>query len=219
VGAAPEIEFMATFELSCPECGNTSKVPDNLAGKKIKCKKCQKIIIATASGKGGDQSVGTAIKSAALTGGKKSEDDDRNPYIMREENLAARCPFCAQLMDPPDSKICLHCGYNMQKRERVASKVTLEITAADYLLWHLPTFGSFIGIMVLVGICVFCGVQMGDWVDGSFADGLVKPGCFTVWIVIMCLYPIWAMVKLIFRRLVWNFTPPEKEVKLKSEFE
>jgi ribosomal protein S27E len=207
---------MATFELSCPECGNTSKVPDNLAGKKIKCKKCQKIIIATPGGK----SAGTAIKSGAKPSGtKKPEYDDRNPYVMREENLAARCPFCAQLMDPPDSKICIHCGYNMQRREREASKITDEITAADYLLWHLPTFGSFVGIMVLIGICVFCGVQMSDWVSGSFADGLVKPGCFTVWIVIMCLYPIWAMIRIIFRRLVWNFTPPEKEVKLKGDFE
>lgn len=210
---------MATFELSCPECGNTSKVPDNLAGKKIKCKKCQKIIVATAPAGPGGKSTATAIKSGTKAGSAKKEEDDRNPYVMREENLAARCPFCAQLMDPPDAKICLHCGYDMQKRHRKESRITEEITAADYLIWHLPTVGCFFGIMALIGICVFCGVQMGDWVSGSFADGLVKPGCFTTWIVIMCLIPIWAMSKLIFKRLVWNFTPPEKEVKLKGEFE
>ncbi len=209
---------MATFDFSCPECGNTSKVPDNLEGKKIKCKKCQKIIIAKAPAKAGDKA--TAIKAGAKpAGAKKQEEDDRNPYVMKEVNLAARCPHCALPLDPPDSKICIHCGYNMHKRERVVSKLTVETTAADYLLWHLPTFGSFIGIMVLIGICVFCGVQMGDWVSNSFADGIVKPGCFTTWIVIMCLYPGWVMAKTIFKRLVWDFTPPEKEIKAVSEAE
>src|SRR5262249_1090587 len=165
---------MATFDFSCPECGNTSKVPDNLEGKKIKCKKCQKIIIAKAPP--AKSAIKTAPKSSTS---KKQEDDDRNPYVMREENLAARCPHCALPLDPPDARVCIHCGYNMQKRERVGSKITVEHTATDYLVWHLPTIGSFFGIMVLIGICVFCGVQMGDWVSYSFFDGIVKPGCFT----------------------------------------
>src|SRR5512143_2862260 len=107
---------MATFDLSCPECGNTSKVPDDLVGKKIKCKKCQKIIVVQAPKSGAAKP--TAIKAASPAGKNKGkdEDDDKNPYIMQEVNLAARCPHCALPMDPPDAKVCIHCGYHMQKR-------------------------------------------------------------------------------------------------------
>lgn len=212
---------MATFDLSCPECGNTSKVPDNLVGKKIRCKKCQKIIVVEAP-KAGEKK--PAAKPTAIKAGtpaekaKKTddEDDDKNPYIMQEINLAARCPHCALPMDPPDAKVCVHCGYHMQKRQRIEQKVTYEITAVDYMLWHLPTVGCFIAIMILIGICVFCGVNMSDWIDPEWP---VKAGCFTTWIVIICLVPMWAAAKFIFKRLVWNFTPPEHEKKKVSREE
>jgi hypothetical protein len=205
---------MATFDLSCPECGNTSKVPDDLVGKKIKCKKCQKIIVVQAPKAGAAKQ--TAIKAAppANKTKGKDEDDDKNPYIMQEVNLAARCPHCALPMDPPDAKVCIHCGYHMQKRQRVEQKVTYEVTAVDYLIWHLPTFGCFIGIMILIGICVFCGINMSEWIP---ADFFVKPGCFTTWIVIICCYPMFVMARFIFRRLVWNFTPKEQEKKKSGE--
>lgn len=206
---------MATFDLSCPECGNTSKVPDHLVGKKIKCKKCQTIIVVQPPRTGDKKPAGKATAPAKTTAKKADDDDDRNPYIMEDMDLAPRCPHCALLLDPPDTKVCIHCGYHMQKRQRVASRVTYEITAVDYLLWHLPTFGCFLGIMALIGFCVFCGINMNEWIGNDF---FVKPGCFTTWIVIMCLYPMWWMTKFIFKRLVWNFTPPEQESKAKNEF-
>ena len=199
---------MAILEVSCPKCGNTSKVSDELAGKKIRCKKCQNVI-----------SVGKpAAKGDAKPPGAKPpgphDDDDRKPYIMKEENLAARCPFCAMQLDPPDARICIHCGYNMHKRHLIATKKTYERTPVDYLLWHLPTVGCFIGIGVLIGICVFCAISMNDWIDEDFP---VKPGCFSVWIIVMSCFPIFFMGRFIFRRLVWHFAPEEKLMKETKE--
>lgn len=204
---------MATIDITCEKCSNTSKVPDNLVGKKIRCKKCQNVIAVKAPAKGAD-----AKSGAKPSDGKKPHDDvDRVPYGMQEVNLAARCPHCAQPMDPPDAQICLHCGYHMRKRELVKTKETYEITGVDYLLWHLPTLGCFFGIWFLVGVCVFAGINMGDWVSGSGVDGIVPPGCFTTWLIVMCAYPIWFQIRFVFRRLVWQFTPPEKEKEKKVE--
>ena len=203
---------MATLEISCPQCGNTSKVPDELIGKKIKCRKCQNIIVVKAASQPAPKNVAVKAEPKAKETKKPGphDDDDRTPYVMREENLAARCPFCAQLMDPPDAKICIHCGYHMQKRQRVESKKTYEHTAADYLLWHLPTVGYFVGIFVLIGINVYCVMNMDGWVGD---EAIVKPGCFSLWIVIPSCFAIFLMARFIFKRLVWHIIPPEK-VKL-----
>lgn len=200
---------MATYDFSCPQCGNTSKVNDGLVGKKIRCKKCQQIMVVQAEGKA------TAIKSAKPPAKKKDkDDDDRVSYTMREENLAARCPHCAQLMDPPDARICLHCGYDLQKRERKASKLTVEHAAPDYILWHLPTFGCFVADMTLITIVVLCVWNRSDWFD--FTD-VIPAGCWATWIVVVCLFFMFLATRFIVRRLVWNFTPPEKEYKLEED--
>src|SRR5690348_8392198 len=115
---------MAEIDITCPECGNRRGVPDDLVGKKIKCKKCQSVFTVKAPVKATKPAAPPKPVAPAQTEAppnvfaikKEEEKEDRNPYVMREENLAARCPFCAMLMDPPDSKICLHCGYDMQKR-------------------------------------------------------------------------------------------------------
>ena len=50
-------------------------------------------------------------------GGHDTEEDDaQNPYGVTETNLDPRCPHCAYELDPPDARICLHCGYDMIKR-------------------------------------------------------------------------------------------------------
>src|SRR5262249_54214419 len=111
--------------------------------------------------------------SAKPVPAKKAEDEyeaAKNPYIMREENLAARCPFCAQTLDPPDSRICLHCGYDMQKRKRVESKKTYEITAGDYFMYHLPTILCFIGFCILITIDVLSLIFAEDIMEGSWFE-------------------------------------------------
>src|SRR5262245_35301771 len=98
---------MAEIQITCPECGNQRGVPDDLVGKKIKCKKCQSVFtVKAAAAKPAAPKKPTAVKAESsvipIKKEKEEEKEDRNPYVMKEENLAARCPFCAMLMDPPD---------------------------------------------------------------------------------------------------------------------
>jgi hypothetical protein len=208
-GAKPH---MAEIEITCPECGNKRAVPDDLLGKKIKCKKCQGVFTVKAA---------AAPKPGAKKPVEKARPDDdeggADPYVMREENLAARCPHCALPLDPPDAAVCLHCGYHMQKRQRVISKQVYETTAVDYMLWHLPTLACFVAIGVLIGLDVFCVMNMSGWLKDSTVEGTIPPGCFSTWIVILTLFLIWLCGRFIFRRLVWKFTPPEKEKKAEVE--
>lgn len=206
---------MAEIEITCPECSNKRNVPADLIGKKLKCKKCQSIFTVKAPPaakggiKAGDKPAPAKPPAKAVPVKKDDEEDDKNPYVMLQEDLSSRCPHCALPLDPPDTKICLHCGYHMQARKRVESKKTYETTAADYLLWHLPTVGCFIAIGIIIGFVVFFIMNTDDILDGSFIEGVLPSGCFDTWCVIFALIPIWFSGRFIFRRLVWKFHPQE----------
>lgn len=49
-----------------------------------------------------------------------------------------RCPFCAVELDPPDTKICLNCGYDLTSRKRHRTVKTYALTGGDYFKWWLP---------------------------------------------------------------------------------
>lgn len=49
-----------------------------------------------------------------------------------------RCPFCAIDLDPPDTKICLNCGYDLTERKRHRTVKTYQLTGGDYFKWWLP---------------------------------------------------------------------------------
>jgi hypothetical protein len=224
---------MAEIEIACPSCGDKRRVSDDLAGKKIKCKKCQGVFTVKApppaapagspkpAAKPGAQPAPAkpAARAVRPVKAKEEEEENADPYTMREENLSVGCPFCAQLMEPPDAKICLHCGYDMQKRRRVESKQVYEQTGADYFIYHLSTIGCFVGIVVLVGLNVFCLLNMRGWVGGTDIAEVMGPDCFSTWLVIFSCFPIFFAARFIFRRLAYRFTPPEKEVKKGNEFD
>lgn len=199
---------MATIDIVCPSCNHASKAPAELKGKKIRCKQCKNVFVAgSASG-----------PPAHIVRPQHADAEiDRNPYGVTDTNLAARCPFCAMAMDPPDARICLHCGYDLQKRRRVDSRKTYETTFLDYLVWHLSTFGCFVGILVVIGICVYSGFQMRSWNDGSWFEEYVPDGCYTTWIAIMGLALIWVQARFIFKKLVYHIHPPEKIKRDKTD--
>lgn len=197
---------MATIDIVCPSCQHASKAPAELKGKKLRCKRCKNVFV-----------VGAVAAEAARVQQHLDAEIDRNPYGVTTENLAARCPFCAMAMDPPDARICLHCGYDMVKRRRLESRNTYETTALDYMLWHLPTVACFIGIFVVIGFCIFCGWNMADWTKETWFDEIIPPGCYTTWLSIVGIALIWFQGKFVFKRLVYNLHPPEKIKKVKKE--
>jgi|DewCreStandDraft_4_1066084.scaffolds.fasta_scaffold239057_1 hypothetical protein len=201
---------MADIQISCPDCGNKRAVPEQLVGKKIKCKKCQAVFtVKAASAKTASAGAREAIPI------KKEDEDDRSPYALREENLATRCPFCALPIEPPDAKICLNCGYDMLKRRRVDQKVVYERTFGDYLLWHLPTIGLTVLILTIIGVTAYLCIEV---YPAQFEDAILPSGCFQVWTVIVALFVIYFSGKFVLKRLFKEFHPPE-QVKRREDLE
>jgi len=56
------------IEVSCPSCSRQFRVPDKVAGKKIKCPKCQGILAVPGSGSAGGSGVGVGSGVGAAAG-------------------------------------------------------------------------------------------------------------------------------------------------------
>ena len=170
---------------------------------------------------------------------KKPHDEDEdlpagqapNPYgVVKGDEDIPRCPFCAQELDPPDTKVCLNCGYNLLERRRHDARVVYETTAGDYFLHWLPAIACLLAIGVLVTISVVCGLFMRDWLTGSFLDSdekneitgktkfYIPPFCFNIWIWVICAWLSFKAGKFAYRRLILNWRPEEKRknVELKK---
>jgi predicted Zn finger-like uncharacterized protein len=217
---------MATLLITCPDCKKQMKVPDSVQGKKVRCKSCGGVIPVPA-GKKPDTRVTTPEAQAKMA--KLSEEEEaKNPYVVTETSLAARCPHCAYEIEPPDALICLHCGYNMVKRTREKQIVAYESTFFDWLLWLGPGILALFAIGALVGVCLYYHYQLPYQmlnqkdVDSLMADRmkaferdidstayLFHPG-IELWVVVVCIWFIWKFLRFAFKRLILNYRPPEK---------
>src|SRR5437763_110466 len=63
------------------------------------------------------------------------EEDDPNPYDVTDLDLTPRCPHCAGEMESRDAVVCLHCGYNVQTREKAQTVKTIKNTFAEWVVW------------------------------------------------------------------------------------
>jgi DNA-directed RNA polymerase subunit M/transcription elongation factor TFIIS len=99
------------IRITCPNCQQQMTVPEAVRGKKVRCKKCEGVVPVPAAQKPDDRITTSRVQeqSAKWT----EDDDDRKPFVVTETSLAPRCPHCAYEIDPPESLICLHCGYHM----------------------------------------------------------------------------------------------------------
>jgi hypothetical protein len=207
-------------------------VPDAVRGKKVRCKGCGGVIAVPA---GVDTRVRTeqAQVKATSSAAQTEEEEAKNPYGVTETSLAPRCPHCAYELDPPDSRICLHCGYDMVKRSRRPSIKTYEQTGGDWFLHLLPGIGCLLGFFALIGLGIYYhyflpGQLFTRW-DPNYRDRFqmvdktmeneswlaifFHPG-IEVWLFVFFLWLMWKSGKFAFRRLILNYKPPEK-VKVK----
>jgi hypothetical protein len=209
----------ATIETACPECQKAIKAPADLQGKKIRCKACGHIFLIPANSKKPAPAAKPAPPAAkpADNYGKPTfseEDDDPNPYGLTSESLAARCPHCAQEMDPPEATICLNCGYNTRTRTRHESRKTYETTAGDYFLWWLPGLACILGILALIALDVWWVLYLEDLTKTDPEAFLATSRkAFMFWAVFLSLFAMTPMARFAFKRLIMNPTPPEKEKK------
>ena len=203
--------------ITCSACKKQLKVPPAAMGKKVRCKKCKAINDVPA-------------RTTPLTF-EEEVGDAKNPYLVTETSLAARCPHCAADIDPPDSRICLNCGYDLEQRNRRDSRIVLERTAGDFIIWHLPTLACFLGIVAIILGSLFYHFWLPDYVlaekfaksihesrwnyfddDNAAWTGLMFHWGIQVWGIVIGLFMIWKCLVFIFKRCYYDFLPPEKRV-------
>ena len=168
-----------TINTNCPTCGKSFNVPTQYAGKTIRCKECQNTFkVPAASSAARKRSVRSpqppsrrkaiAVEEEtdlipfkeeeppAKPQGYQDDDDledDDNPYgLITAGEEIARCPFCAAELDPPDTKVCLNCGYDMLQRRRRETLAVYETTQADYFIHWLPGIACVIIIIAVLAV-------------------------------------------------------------------
>ena len=216
------------IRITCPDCQQQMTVPESVRGKKVRCKGCGGVIPVPA-GKLPDTRVTTAEAQAKKAAQAVPEEEDaQRPYGVTETSLAPRCPHCAYELDPPDARICLHCGYDMVRRTRAPSVKTYERTFMDWALWLGPGVAALFGIALMVGFYYYYHFHLPYQIlsdkeaealladrlgafqkDISFSAYMFHPGIET-WVVVILIWLSWKCLKFAFRRLVVNYMPPEK---------
>ncbi len=126
----------------------------------------------------------------------------------------------AKELESLEAVICLHCGYNTVTRQREASRAVHEATGEDKFHWWLPGILCCVGILVTIGLCIFCCFKTRAWMkDGWFWDDekpenpyMVKPGCFMFGAIMLSLFICLALGRFAYRRLVLDYKPPERDI-------
>jgi hypothetical protein len=112
------------------------KVPPELIGKRLQCKKCLTTFAAEAK----------PIKF--------EEEGGPAAYGVHIEKDESRCPGCAKPLETEGAVICLNCGYNVRTRERLQTRRVHDTTQQDYIAWLAP------GVVCIV-VVVVCLLSIG----------------------------------------------------------
>jgi len=166
-----------------------------------------------------------AVPAPAPAAKKPPVDDDEdndNPYgITANEFDIARCPFCAIELDPPDTAICLNCGYDMVQRRRHETKKIEAHTTGDYIKHHLPAAACVIAILIFIAVIYFSLTNMSDLFRQMDLEDetenevtkkknfVVPPGACSLPIIVGSLFVIWKAGQFAFKRFVYNWKPIE----------
>jgi predicted Zn finger-like uncharacterized protein len=205
---------MATMITSCPECKKQIKVPAEIAGKKIKCKACGTIFVATSTAVRPDPD---PPKQPDIFKPVDDDEGDGKPYGVTELDLAPRCPYCAHEFEDEDQVICLNCGYNTVTRQMGRTQRIRDTTGWDWFWWLLPA-------ILCVLLFTICSLELINVVAGYLIYGeerkaemepMARPcyNCCVLWTSIFCLWIMYLTGKFSFKRFIFHPKPPEEELR------
>lgn len=228
----------SVVEVECPNCEKTLKVPPAVFGKKVKCKHCEHAFVvrdpdekpaakaakpAKPAAKAEESGAKPSPPTAPVPVKKPFDDDDEGPSNIDviKEDETPRCPHCAQELDPPDAKVCLHCGFNNLTREKADRKKVWAPTFEDWAKHLGPGIIALIVVIALLVLDVVSFLKMREWLEGTDIEMdekdaagrkkfYVHPAFFKFLILGITVPIIIPAAKLAFRRLVKNYMPPEK---------
>jgi hypothetical protein len=158
-----------SVDFPCPECGRRLRVGPELAGKKVRCPGCRKVVPAPAGS--------TTVTPAADLVIPLLEEDPPPPRdaiaaapiavvpldLEPQQGPAAEhcCPGCGRFL-APDAVICVDCGYN-----RKTGKQLRTVSRRFERHWYLGGFASPACVLIVVVVYLFLGLA------SLLADSLV----------------------------------------------
>jgi hypothetical protein len=124
-------------------------------------------------------------------------------------------------LDPPDAKVCVHCGFNNVTRVRAESKKVWEPDINDWFTHLGPGILALIVVIAIVVIVIICSLNMRSWmIDSIFMkddlgpDGekafLVKPGAFITFVIFALVMPFLKCGRFAIKRLLIEYKPTER---------
>ncbi len=142
------------------------------------------------------------------------------------EAEVARCPHCAKELDPPDAKVCLHCGFNNLTRMKAETKKVFAPDSSDYMNHLGPGIGALAICIALIVMDIVILLNMREWMVGTFLETdtpdptdpsrksmLVRPGAFITLIWAATIMPIIGTARFAIKRLAIDNKPLEKAKK------
>jgi hypothetical protein len=209
-----------TITIICPECEKSIKAPEDVIGKRIRCKGCGETFTArppkeTSKGIKPAKDRPAKDKPARKADKAEPEGEEEGAYGLREEYLGARCPECAEKMGD-DDVICLHCGYSTITRTKPKPRKVREQTGGDVFLHLLPGILSAMGgLMVLTWLvadwiywALFWEVPEGIEDVRAYRSGAY---CCMTWWSIFRIWVIYKAARFGIKRLAIDNKPPEVE--------
>jgi hypothetical protein len=129
------------IKVAC-KCGQTFAIKDEMAGKTLKCPKCQqplKVPARTAAPAARPASAGRPAPAAAAPASAASLAGlfDEAGF---KEHQGPRCPQCSEPLKRADAVLCTHCGFHLQQGQKLSGAKVLKdgerghAEAADDLL-------------------------------------------------------------------------------------
>ena len=200
---------MAIATIACPKCSQTFRSSDDVQGTRIRCPLCGAAFVVEEFAKDDAPPIAKAKPKA-----KSAEDEqDRNPYGVKDVSIKARCPNCANEMESEDAIICLYCGYNTQARTIGKTKKVVHQTGVDKATWLWPGIGAVLGIFYLIlqqlGY-ILAGGPAAKGTSSTIVSLLFNEPVY-IWVTLMVLAIIWQLGQFAFKRLILEPTPPELE--------
>lgn len=228
-------------DVSCPNCEKTLKVPPAVFGKRVKCKYCDHAFVVQDPSAKPAKPTKPGAKPAAKAAAspppppppaapapvkKPFDDEDEGPEKIDviKESDAPRCPHCAQELDPPDAKVCLHCGFNNLTRTKAETKRVWAPTFEDWAKHLGPGIVALAIIITLVVVDIVSFLNMREWLEGSMLEMdekdaagrkkfYIHPAAFKFLILGISIPILVPSIKFAYRRLVKEFKPEEKAKK------
>jgi predicted Zn finger-like uncharacterized protein len=204
----------------CPECAKQFQVPEDIVGRKIRCKNCGKAFVAKRA-----EDVNPAQKKAESATIPFLDDDDDDgdgkPYEVTSVDLAPRCPSCANELESETAKVCLHCGFNLETRTAAERRRVKDVTGGDIFLHLLPGILSAIGFFMAMTVMLY---SIGRRLYLALNPDVLKDygvtelwqinciNCCTLWISILCIWLMYKAGKFAIKRLIYENKPPEREL-------